>query len=123
MGSDSSRAIRVTVQAGAWERVITEPNAFCERVIGATLTAYASPLPAQTEVSVLLTDDAHVRELNRDWRGKDQPTNVLSFPATDGPVVMESEVPLLLGDVVLAFETSCREAEVESKPVTDHVAH
>jgi len=71
------------------------------------------------EVSVVLTDDARMRALNRAWRGKDAPTNVLSFPAPEDP---HQEVRFL-GDVVLAFETIKREAADEKKPLSHHLAH
>ncbi len=61
--------------------------------------------------SVVLTDDAEQRRLNRDWRGIDRPTNVLAFPAWDPDAPVPPDAPLLLGDVVLAFETVVREAE------------
>ncbi|MEE2950328.1 MAG: rRNA maturation RNase YbeY [Pseudomonadota bacterium] len=74
-----------------------------------------------TEVSVTLTSDEDVREINREWRDKDRPTNVLSFPMMDlepgdhpGP---------LLGDLVLAFETCAREADGEGKTFADHFRH
>ncbi len=77
-------------------------------------------------VSLLFTDDEAVRSLNREWRGKDKPTNVLSFPmleradllalAPDGP-------PELLGDIALAFETCAREAAEKGVPLADHAAH
>jgi probable rRNA maturation factor len=76
------------------------------------------------EVSVLLTDDAAVRDLNRTWRGQDKPTNVLSFPAQDqiggAPA---ADAPLLLGDLVIAYQTVLREAQSETKPPTAHLAH
>jgi probable rRNA maturation factor len=70
-------------------------------------------------VSVALTDDKRIHELNRQWRGHEMPTNVLSFPA---PEAAPGAVRFL-GDVALAFETIRREAEVEGKPLGDHVAH
>ena len=60
------------------------------------------------------TDDAGMRRLNEKWRGKDAPTNVLSFPQKGGP---------LLGDVILAAETVAREAALADKPLEDHMAH
>ena len=73
------------------------------------------------EISFLLTDDAAVRDLNRDWRGKDKPTNVLSFPA---PAPPGAPGPRHLGDIVLAYETLVREADgaVEERS-RNHVAH
>jgi probable rRNA maturation factor len=71
-------------------------------------------------VGVILTDDAEQRRLNRDYRGKDAPTNVLSFPIGDAP---PGGGPVLLGDVVLAFETVVREATEQKKPLADHLRH
>lgn len=75
---------------------------------------------AEAEVSVLLCDDATIRQLNRNWRGLDRPTNVLSFPAPAGGPVPG---PRLLGDIAIAFETTQREATAEGKSVPDHLAH
>ncbi len=75
------------------------------------------------EVSILLTDDAQVRQLNRDYRKKDQPTNVLSFPALDDDTPIPPEGPVLLGDVIIARETTEREAYEESKSLKNHVSH
>lgn len=73
-----------------------------------------------TELSLVLTDDAAIRKLNCEWRGKDKPTNVLSFPGGD-----EDEPPFgpLLGDIVIARETLEREAEAEKKSFDAHLTH
>ncbi len=71
------------------------------------------------EMSIVLADDAFVRDLNRTWRGIDTPTNVLSFPAEDD----DGQGPCLLGDVVLAYETVQQEAVAAGKPMLDHVSH
>lgn len=68
----------------------------------------------QGEVSVVFTTDARVRQLNRDWRGKDKPTNVLSFPLSP---------PDHWGDIVLAYQTVKRESVQENKAFQAHVAH
>jgi probable rRNA maturation factor len=70
------------------------------------------------ELAVVLTDDSAIRLLNRQWRGIDAATNVLSFPTpdTDGD-------PPLLGDIVLAHETVARESRAQRKPFAHHVAH
>jgi probable rRNA maturation factor len=72
-----------------------------------------------SELSIVLTSDAEQRELNRDWRGIDQPTNVLSFPQIEpfGPVSG------LLGDIVLARETLLREALDLGKSLDEHFTH
>jgi probable rRNA maturation factor len=76
--------------------------------------------------SLLFADDAEVQTLNREWRAKDKPTNVLSFPmlergalialAPDGP-------PEFLGDIALAVETCTREAAEKGLSLEDHAAH
>jgi probable rRNA maturation factor len=71
-------------------------------------------------VDVVLTDDAEQRQLNRAYRGKDMPTNVLAFPI--GDPAPPGELPLL-GAVVLAFETIMREATDQQKPLADHLRH
>ena len=86
-------------------------------------TELANP---RVSASVLFTSDAEVKALNREWRGKDKPTNVLSFPmlsraellalAPEGP-------PVLLGDIALAFETCAREAAAKGVPIEHHAAH
>jgi probable rRNA maturation factor len=68
-------------------------------------------------VTLVVTDDGEMRDLNRIWRGKDAPTNVLSFPA--GEVGAHG----FLGDVVLAHETARREARKQNIALRDHVAH
>jgi probable rRNA maturation factor len=79
-----------------------------------------APPPARGtyEATILLTDDAEMRGLNRAWRGKDTPTNVLSFPSEDQP-----DFPGPLGDVVLAYETIGAEARNTGISFADHVSH
>lgn len=73
-------------------------------------------------ITIVFTDDAAMRELNRTWRGKDSPTNVLSFPAsTSMPLPADAIAPL--GDIILGYETSRREAEAQGKTLTNHAAH
>jgi probable rRNA maturation factor len=120
MDNDSSHLIEVTVEAEAWRAAVTNPEALCRRVIAAVLAQEVAKVEA--EVSVLLADDARVRSLNRAWRGKDSPTNVLSFPAeSDAPGAVPG--PVLLGDVVVALETARHEAEAEGKTLADHLSH
>ena len=66
-----------------------------------------------SEFSVLLTNDTHIQRLNRDFRGKDKPTNVLSFPGDDG----------YLGDIAISFQTLEREAREQNKDFCLHFAH
>lgn len=79
------------------------------------------------EISVRLSDDEEVQRLNRDYRGKDKPTNILSFPMhTPGELakwLADGQGDILLGDLALAEETIAREAAEKSISVADHVAH
>ena len=84
--------------------------------------------PAQVEISVRLTSDEEVRVLNRDYRGKDKPTNVLSFPMVQ-PDLIETisensdDGEVLLGDIVLAHGVCMREAEEKGLSTEDHATH
>jgi probable rRNA maturation factor len=84
--------------------------------------------PARIEISVRLASDEEVRVLNRDYRGKDTPTNVLSFPMVQ-PDLIETisensdDGEVLLGDIVLAHGVCTREAEEKGISPEDHAAH
>jgi probable rRNA maturation factor len=73
------------------------------------------------ELSLVFADDAMVKALNAEWRGKDRPTNVLSFPAF--AIKPGDRLPPLLGDIILAFETVEREAAEEAKLLEHHIGH
>ena len=78
------------------------------------------------ELSIRLTEDEEVRALNAQWRGKDKPTNVLSFPLAEEDELASSagEGPeLMLGDIVLARGTCVREAEEKQVPLEQHATH
>ncbi len=104
--------------AGAGELVET-----AARAVAAIAPELANP---RLVTSLLFTSDAEVHSLNREWRGRDKPTNVLSFPmlsreelcdvAPDGP-------PVMLGDIALAYETCTREAGEKGITITAHAAH
>ena len=73
------------------------------------------------ELAIVLTDDSAIRALNRDWRSRDAATNVLSFPTPETDHAHGT--PRLLGDIVIAYETTEREARAENKPFAHHAAH
>ena len=90
--------------------------------------------PACFEVSLLACDDARIRTLNAEFRDKDKPTNVLSWPAWDlspeteggqpeDPETGTPDAPEPLGDMALAYETCAREAQEQGKSLHDHVTH
>ena len=113
-------SITIQVQSPLWE---AEPAA--EQTVRDAIAAAAATLStADNEVSILLTDDKAIRLLNREWRGIDKPTNVLSFPALQptggsGP----DDAPRMLGDIAIAYETTRREADDEQKPFDHHLSH
>jgi probable rRNA maturation factor len=89
------------------------------RALEAAVAVADLDCPAAPELSLLFTNDAAMRALNAEWRGKDKPTNVLSFPAHDG----ENADDPLLGDIALALETCRAEAAADDKPFDHHVTH
>lgn len=93
-------------------------DATVERAAHAAFAVATPRTAAAYDVTIVLTDDAEMAELNRTWRGKDAPTNVLSFPAGGGP-----GEPDPLGDVVIAYETALREADSENTALADHFSH
>lgn len=105
----------VQVQSPLWE---AEPKA--EETVRAAIAAAATLVPSGGEVSVALTDNDTIRALNRQWRGIDKPTNVLSFPA---PALKTDGQPPLLGDVIIAYETVAAEAANDALSVPHHLAH
>lgn len=119
----SNRAdILVSVENGGWEAGLDDAGALCSKAAEAALAGDGRKLDA-AEISILLTDDAEVQALNRDYRDQDKPTNVLSFAALDGDPEPLPDGTLPLGDIVLAFETVEREAQEAGISLADHVTH
>ncbi|WP_422374270.1 rRNA maturation RNase YbeY [Roseibium sp.] len=110
--------IDLSIEAGDWDEAVL--MVLSERTVSAAFSAADLKVLENTEVSLLFTDDASIRKLNAQWRDKDKPTNVLSFPGSDpdgdvyGP---------LLGDIVFAYETVVREAEDMGIDFSDHLSH
>lgn len=110
--------IDVSIEAGTWDEAVLVVAS--ERAIAAAFAVADLEVLDNTEVSLLFTDDAAIRKLNAQWRDKDKPTNVLSFPGSDpqgdvyGP---------LLGDIVFAQETIVREADEMGIEFPDHLSH
>ena len=111
----STPLIDVLVESPLWDKE-PEAGATVERAIGTAAEAIDAP---NGEVVVMLTDDETIRALNRDWRKIDKPTNVLSFPAAKTPGIE----PLMLGDIVIAYETLQRECAEEDRVFLHHLAH
>lgn len=106
--------IDVLVESDLWSGA-DDAEPMVRRAIAEAADALSTP---GAELAIVLTDDSAIRQLNRNWRGVDAATNVLSFPTgqTGGD-------PPLIGDVVLAYQTIAAEACAEGKPFAHHVAH
>lgn len=110
--------IIVQVTDAAWEDDSEDPQSMVRRVAGALQSHLGIPLEAR-EVSVRFANDADVSSLNKQFRGRDGATNVLSFPATPVP----GQAGNALGDIILARETVLAEAAAQGKTITDHACH
>ena len=109
-------SITIQVQSPLWE---AEPAA--EQTVRDGIVAAAATLStADNEVSILLTDDKAIRLLNREWRGIDKPTNVLSFPAATTKASVRMP---LFGDIVIAYETLKRECDDDGRIFLHYLAH
>jgi len=108
-------------------------QASAERAAHATLATLGID-PAGFQIVVMGCDDARIASLNADFRGKPQPTNVLSWPAEElspdepggdpvPPEPGEADEPESLGDIAIAWETCAREAAEQGKAMADHVTH
>jgi probable rRNA maturation factor len=109
--------VEVIVRSARWNR---RPRAktVVKTAISAAATAASTP---PVELAIVLGDDSAIRALNRQWRGKNAPTNVLSFPAPNNGKQRCS--PPYIGDVIIAYETTAREATAAGKPFDHHLAH
>lgn len=132
--------IEITIddEADGWGATLPDYQDLCEKTLHYVLghpelaPLMAAPIADKKpiEVSIILTDDAGIQALNREYRGKDKPTNVLSFPQIEdwsaAPSATEerSALPvLILGDIVMARETIAREALEQNKSFEDHAVH
>jgi probable rRNA maturation factor len=98
-------------------------EAVVRRAISQAAAAVRAAGPA-AEVAVLLCDDDTIAALNAQWRGREEPTNVLSFPALPASEVSVSESGAVhLGDIAIACETVVREAREQGRTVSQHLAH
>jgi probable rRNA maturation factor len=112
-------SVDVVFEDDRWQDQAEIEALICE---AASALASHSPLPRDrpSQVCIALSSDAHVQELNASYRGKDKPTNVLSFPAPASP----RRQPLaILGDIIIARETVEREAAEKAIPFADHLRH
>jgi probable rRNA maturation factor len=121
--------VETDVVAGNWPAADWPALAGAAVAAALAVTPYAelAEAPMAVEVAVRLSDDAEVHTLNRQYRDKDKPTNILSFPmlAPDMLVSLANsdDGEVLVGDLVLAGETVVREAAEKGWSVADYVGH
>ena len=102
--------IEVEIDDDAWTKALPESAALVERAASLALG------DVEGNVVILLADDPHVQQINAQFRERDRPTNVLSFPAPD------SARPHL-GDLILAYGVCAAEAVEQGKSLSDHLSH
>ena len=103
--------IDIEIEDESWSRAVPDAEALAREAAEAALAGERG-----SQVSILFTDDETVRRLNDRFRGKDAPTNVLSFPALENPEGF-------LGDIALAFGVCEREAAEQGKSLAHHLQH
>lgn len=101
--------LNVIEQAGDWSDLSLQFEPILTRVL-----EHAGLQAEGRAVALVLSDDVHIQELNRDFRGKDKPTNVLSFP---------SDEPEEFGDIIISVNTLKAEAVAQNKTFDNHVCH
>ncbi len=128
--------IAANIQDSEWEvqlpmlsdLYIATTNKVVERLIERDRTKLSPDIKATVEISILFTDDANIKILNREYRNQNKTTNVLSFPDTEISKSALDETAklgesLFLGDIILARETIFTEAVDQHKSIPDHLSH
>jgi probable rRNA maturation factor len=112
----------VQIKSPDWQTALPNAEALCQKAAAAVWKA-AHSSDKNFEATVVLSDDAFVQYLNRDYRHQDKPTNVLSFPTSEKERSIIEDVPSL-GDIVIAFETTNDEAQgTPATSLGDHLSH
>jgi len=102
--------VMINVKEANWQKVM--PN--FHRLIDNTITAVAVYVPITGDISILLTNDAEMQTINKQYKKKDKPTNVLSFPQNEKGII---------GDIIVSLETVQKEAHEQEKSFFDHFSH
>lgn len=112
-------SIDISVETSRWHDCLPDVVALAQQAADTAWRRSDKNRP-DAELSIVLGDNALLQSLNSRYRNQFRPTNVLSFPAEDDAL---PEMPRLLGDVVLAFETIRLEAKTQERPFADHFQH
>jgi probable rRNA maturation factor len=111
------------IQHHPWKKILTKSRKDFELALHKAFDALILP-KKQFAVAISFISDNEMQTLNAQYRGKDKPTNVLSFPMIeDFSDLKRWPEPLELGDIVLAYETTSQEAFDEGKSLSDHTSH
>lgn len=118
-------SLNLAIEAGNWPDEPTVTGWFEVALGTACAELQMGEKLSRGEISVVLTDDEAMQAINRDHRGQDKPTNVLSFPGLEAEELHKNDamVPFLLGDLVFAQETVEREALAADLSVHHHMVH
>lgn len=106
-----------------WPAAVADARSAARSVLDRAMDRSVLGRRRPVEVTIVLADDGEVRRLNRDYRGIDKPTNVLSFGGGDAGNRQVPGQPVILGDVILARETVAAEAAAQGKSIADHALH
>ena len=113
--ADLEFGLEIEVEDDAWTAALPDAETLCEIAARAALAHVGKG----GGINILLTRDEEMRALNGQFRDKDRPTNVLSFPAADFP----GPGPKSLGDIALAYGVCAKEAKEQQKPLENHLVH
>jgi probable rRNA maturation factor len=109
--------LAIDVEDERWSAI-----AHLEEKLHAAAKAVAARRAFEGEINLILVDDAILQDLNNTWRGKNKPTNVLSFPAPAGLTMPPGELAPL-GDIAMSYDTLAMEATRDHKSLSDHMVH
>lgn len=124
MAAATKLQIDIAIRDRNWRRRLPEVERFARKIMRAGVCGGGWPPTRPAELSLVLTGDVEIQQLNRNYRGKDKPTNVLSFPLSTTPLKEKpTPYPFAFGDVILAYQTLSREAKAQKKPFEAHLAH
>lgn len=116
--------IDVFVEMEMWHDAITDIQSYSTKIIENILKHNINKKAQHIEISIVLSGNNAIQKLNKTYRNKDKPTNVLSFPQTTAADIYDMHTPIIhLGDIIIAYETIAQESKVQNKDIRDHYTH
>ncbi len=132
-GLSSMINIDTVIEDDNWQIELENAEQFCGDICNKILDELSKIvnveyIPYNIEISILLSNDSKLQELNLEYRKKDKPTNVLSFPNFNIKIdglnrLKKNEVPIMLGDIVFSYQTIKGESDQQNKEFKDHFTH